>query len=395
LNCAQLALSLLQNSNHDIRMRKCIYIIPLIILSLLSAKAQKPFIVVLDPGHGGKDPGCVGAISKEKDINLSVTLQLGELIEKNYKDVKVIYTRKTDKFIALDERANIANRNKADLFISIHVNAAKRGNASGTETYAIGLASSAENLDVAMRENSAILMEDDYKQKYEGFDPNSTESYIIFELMNNKHLEQSLLLASLIEKSFVRSKRESRGVRQAGFLVLRKTSMASVLIEMGFLSNRTEERFLVTDNGKTTIARSIYRAFADYKYDYDRKKGNMASITDIQPIPSTIFSEDFEEEVIVTEEFLPPIISQNTSDKEKKEEILYKIQILTSDKKIPVNDKRFKGYKEISFYLDKGIYKYTYGSTSDYRKIQNMLVKATKDFKGAFIIRMKDGERIN
>ena len=358
-------------------------------MSLLSVKAQKTFTVVLDPGHGGKDPGCVGAISKEKDINLSVTLQLGELIEKNYENVRVIYTRKTDKFIALDERANIANRNKADLFISIHVNAVRRGNASGTETYAIGLASSSENLEVAMRENSAILMEDDYKQKYEGFDPNSTESYIIFEMMNNKDLERSLLLASLIEKSFVRSKRESRGVRQAGFLVLRKTSMPSVLVEMGFLSNRTEERFLASDNGKKTIARAIYNAFADFKYDHDRKQGNLATVTDIQPIPSPIITEDFEEEIF------SPAVSQNAPVNERREEILYKIQILTSDKKIPVNDKKFKGYKEISYYLDKGIYKYTYGSTSDYRKIQNMLVKASKDFKGAFIIRMKDGERIN
>ena len=373
-------------------MRKCIYIVSLIILSLFSVEAQKTFTVVLDPGHGGKDPGCVGAISKEKDINLSVTLQLGELIEKNYKNINVIYTRKTDKFVALDERANIANKNKADLFISIHVNAAKRGNASGTETYTIGLANSTENLDVAMRENSVILMEDDYKQKYEGFDPNSTESYIIFELMNNKHLEQSVLLASQIQKSFVRSKRENRGVRQAGFLVLRKTSMPSVLIELGFLSNQTEERFLASDNGQQILSRAIYRAFSDYKYEYDRKQGNItetngSATTTVAAVggigEETLLEPEPEEDTTVT-----------LADK-KEDEIVYKIQILTSDKKIPVSDKRFKGYKEISHYLDKGIYKYTYGSTSDYRKIQNMFNKASKDFKDAFIIRMKDGKRIN
>ena len=180
-------------------MRRYIHITTILILSLLHVQAQKTFTVVIDPGHGGKDPGCVGAISKEKAINLAVALDLGERISQNHNDVRVIYTRKTDVFIPLDERANIANRNKADLFMSIHVNAARKGNnASGTETYTIGLTNSSENLDVAMRENSVILMEDDYHSKYEGFDPTSTESYIIFELMQNKYMEQSVLLASEI-----------------------------------------------------------------------------------------------------------------------------------------------------------------------------------------------------
>jgi N-acetylmuramoyl-L-alanine amidase len=351
-------------------------------LSLLNTQAQKRFTVVIDPGHGGKDPGCVGIISKEKAINLAVALKFGSLIEQNHSDVQIIYTRKTDVFIPLDERANIANKYKADLFISIHVNAVKRGNASGTETYTLGLANSDENLDVAMRENSVILMEDDYLQKYEGFDPKSTESYIIFEFIQNKHMEQSISLASEVQKSFVRSNRLNRGVRQAGLLVLRKTSMPSVLIELGFITNRTEERFMASVEGQATLAQTIYRAFDAYKKDYDRKLGN---IKDKQVITAP-----------------PDITASHTSSADNGEtttgqtsDIIYKVQILTSDKKLSVKDKRFKGYNDISFYMDKGIYKYTYGATSDYKTILNMHKKATKDFKGAFIIKTKDGKRVN
>ena len=203
------------------------------VLPVLQAK-QKTFTVVIDAGHGGKDPGARGSSINEKAINLAVALKLGSLISEKHNDVKVIYTRKTDVFIELDERANIANRNKADLFISIHTNAVKRGSAvSGTETYTLGLARTDENLEVAMRENSAILLEDNYLQKYEGFDPTSSESYIIFEFMQNKHMEQSISLASEVQKCFTSAKRNNRGVRQAGFLVLRKTSMPSILVELG------------------------------------------------------------------------------------------------------------------------------------------------------------------
>ena len=367
--------------------KKYIYTIIILILSLFHIQAQKTFSVVIDPGHGGKDPGCVGAISKEKAINLAVSLELGKLIEQNHKDVKVIYTRKTDVFIPLDERANIANRNKADLFISIHVNSVKVGNASGTETYTIGLADSGENLDVAMRENSVILMEDDYLSKYEGFDPKSSESYIIFEFIQNKHVEQSLSLASEIQKAFVRSKRENRGVRQAGFLVLRKTSMASVLVELGFISNRTEERFMASKDGQSILAGSIYRAFSNYKYDYDRKLGNMKNNPIEPPLPPV--------EIAKADTVKNNTNSGQTSaTSNKNDSIIYKIQILTHDKELSPKDKRFKGYDEISFYVEKGVYKYTYGSTSDYRKILNMHKKAAQDFNGAFLIRTKGGQRI-
>jgi N-acetylmuramoyl-L-alanine amidase len=368
-------------------MRKYVYIV-IFLLSLSHIQADKTFTVVIDPGHGGRDPGCVGSISKEKAINLSVAKLLGNLIERNHKDVNIIYTRKTDVFIPLDERANIANRNKADLFISIHVNSIKRGNASGTETYTIGLANSDENLEVAMRENSVIYMEDDYLRKDEDYAPKSTESYIAFECMQSKHMEQSVSLASEVQKSFAKSKRQNRGVRQAGLLVLRRTSMPSVLIELGFISNRTEERFLASKDGQNTLAKSIYEAFTNFKKDLNRKSGN---IGDVQAIaspklnsPSSAVAADKKK------------IDKPTAQASKKEvEPVYKIQIFTSDRLLSGNDKSFKGYKEISHYMDNGLYKYTYGSTTDYKKITEMHKKASKDFKGAFIITMKDGKRIN
>jgi N-acetylmuramoyl-L-alanine amidase len=371
-------------------MKKYTCIVITLFLSLLEVQAQKSFTVVIDPGHGGKDPGCVGAISKEKAINLSVALKLGALIEQYHPDVQVVYTRRTDVFIPLDERANMANKYKADLFISIHTNSARRGNASGTETFTLGLANSDENLDVAMRENSVILMEDDYFQKYEGFDPQSTESYIIFEFMQNKHMEQSVLLASEIQKSFVESKRGNRGVRQAGLLVLRKTGMPSVLVELGFISNRTEERFMASNEGQKLLAQSVYGAFDRYKKDYTRKSGNMAGKPVVTLPPETIAENSLpdKEETTGTDTSSPATTEMTAG------EIIYKVQILTSDKKLSAQDKRFKGYNDISFYMDKGIYKYTYGSTSDYKKILSLQKKAAKDFKGAFIITMKDGNRV-
>jgi N-acetylmuramoyl-L-alanine amidase len=371
-------------------MKKYTYIAITFILSLLEIQAQRSFTVVIDPGHGGKDPGCIGSISKEKAINLSVALKLGSLIEQNHPDVQVVYTRQTDIFIPLDERANIANKYKADLFISIHTNSVKRGNASGTETYTLGLANSDENLDVAMRENSVILMEDDYLQRYEGFDPQSTESYIIFEFIQSKYMEQSVSLASEIQKSFVKSKRGNRGVRQARLLVLRKTSMPSVLVELGFISNRTEERYMASNEGQKTLAQSIYGAFDRYKKDYVRKSGNMTSSKLVVTAPQTVTAENNppHKEEITSTDASSPATTRNTSG------IIYKVQILTSDKKLSVKDKRFKGYDDISFYVNKGVYKYTYGATSDYKKILSMHKKAAKDFKGAFIIKMKDGNRI-
>ena len=226
-----------------------------------------PYTLVIDAGHGGKDPGAMSRTAKEKNINLAVALAFGKLVEQNCKDVKVVYTRKTDVFVELDERANIANRAKADLFISIHTNAtAAKVGPQGTETYTLGMHRAADNLAVAKRENSVITLENDYEQKYEGFDPNSSESYIIFELMQDKNMESSVKLAGLIQKQFRSyAGRVDKGVHQAGFLVLRATSMPSVLIELGYINNPSEATYLTSTSGVSALAKSIYNAFVAYR----------------------------------------------------------------------------------------------------------------------------------
>lgn len=395
----------------------------LVFLPLSLQAAAKTFTVVIDAGHGGKDPGAKGTVVNEKEINLAVALKLGRLIEENHGDVRVIYTRKTDRFIELDERANIANRNKADLFISIHTNAVRRGSsARGTETYTLGLARSEENLEVAMRENSAILLEDNYQQKYEGFDPNSSESYIIFEFIQNKHIEQSISLASEVQKCFTTAKRSNRGVRQAGFLVLRKTSMPSILVELGYISNREEERFMKSDNGRNKLAQALYNAFTTYKRAYDRRKGALAGQTaaplltytddDNSPTASDpAEKEDNSEKNAAPSgrpsgngsnssrrgQTSPPSSAKKTTavNRDTGGKVIYKVQILTSDKKLASNSRLFKGYKNVSFYRDKGLYKYTYGESTSFNTIRNLRRKVARDFKGAFIVAFKDGKKVN
>ena len=331
--------------------------------------ADKIFTVVIDAGHGGKDPGAKGSLVSEKAINLSVALKLGSLITANHKDVNVIYTRKTDVFVELMERAEIANRNKADLFISIHANSVdkRRSNVKGAETYTLGLADSDENLEVAIRENAVILQEDNYRQRYDGFDPNSIESYIMFEFLQNNNMEQSVILASDIQRAFASAKRENRGVRQAGFWVLRSTSMPGVLVELGFLSNKEEEQYLRSVAGQNQYARSIYNAFKSFKDKYGSRQEVIASGTNY---PASSVS------------------SASTG------QIVYKVQILSTDKQLPANSPTLKGYKA-DWYKDGNLYKYTYGESTDMKTIQNIQKQVSKDFKDAFIIRMRDGKRLN
>ena len=237
---------------------------------LVAQTSYKLKTVVIDAGHGGKDPGCSGKYSKEKHVALQVALELGRIIEENLPDVKVIYTRKTDKFVELHERANIANRNNADLFVSIHCNAGPHY-FKGSETYAMGLHKTRGNLDVAMRENQSILQEENYLDNYEGFDPSSTEGYILFSLMQNAYLDNSLNIASKVESQFKnRVSRHSRGVKQAGFIVLWKTSMPSILVELGFLTNEKEEAFLNNKKNQVYMASGIYRAIKAYKLELER-----------------------------------------------------------------------------------------------------------------------------
>lgn len=251
--------------------KKLFFIVALMLMPLAPAVGKSQFTLVIDAGHGGHDAGAIGAISKEKNINLNVALAFGRYVEKNCKDVRVIYTRKTDVFIPLHTRADIANRNKADLFISIHTNSLPGGRiARGLETYTLGMHRANDNLDVAKRENSVILIEKDYKQRYQGFDPRSSESYIMFEFMQDKNMEQSVELARAVQRrTCAAANRPNKGVKQAGFLVLRETSMPSCLIELGFISTADEERFLNTEDGIDKLGQGIYQAFLDYKKKFD------------------------------------------------------------------------------------------------------------------------------
>lgn len=261
-------------------MKKIQLLITLIIIALISKTSEAslgaPYrikTVVIDAGHGGHDVGCLGSHSKEKDVTLSLALKLGKQLEENYPDIKVIYTRKTDVFIGLIERAEIANKAKADLFISLHCNANANKAAYGSETFAMGLHVSEANLNVAKRENSVILLEDDYQKNYDGFDPKSTEAYIIFSLYQNVNIDKSLYLAAKVQDQFTNKlKRYNRGVKQAGFIVLYKTNMPSILIESGFLTNKDDEAFLTSEDGQNNIAKSIYLAFKSYKDELEKEK---------------------------------------------------------------------------------------------------------------------------
>lgn len=358
------------------------------------------FVVVIDAGHGGRDGGAVRGQYKEKDINLGVAKALGELIEKNHKDVKVVYTRKTDVFVDLNRRAAIANKAKANLFISIHTNstAAKTTSVSGADTYILGLTRSAENLEVAKRENSVILLEDDYSTKYQGFDPNSPESYIIFEFMTNKYMEQSLNFAGLVQKDFKnKAKRVDRGVRQAGFLVLRQTSMPSVLIELGFINNPTEAKFLSTANGQKTMAKAIYSGFNNYKREFDKRQGKTSFTQNAQP-DTELDEEEFiveEEPIIVKQNATKPSTPNTVNDKKvATAQIEYRVQFLVSDKVLPKKSSQLKGLSPVDYYKEGKKYKYTYGSTNDFNEILKIQKQVKVKFKDAFVVKFKNGERI-
>ena len=294
--------------------------------TIICMAADRKFTLVIDPGHGGKDPGAKGKISFEKDINLKVALAFGQYVERNCSDVKVIYTRKTDVFIQLEERANIANRNKADLFISVHTNALEGGRISrGLETYTLGMHRAADNLNVAKRENSVILLEKNYKQTYAGFDPKSAESYIMFELMQDKYMANSVEMAKLIQsETCASSGRVNKGVHQAGFLVIRETSMPSCLIELGFITTPDEEEFLNTQEGQDKMARGIYNAFVKYKKKYGHVK--MSAENDQAP-------DDNEDMLLALADQIPAVTNVMDGDgmNNKNVEERFEQQIISDD----------------------------------------------------------------
>lgn len=347
-------------------------------------KTDDRFVVVLDPGHGGNDPGAIGRKGKEKNINLNVAVKLGNLIENNCKDVKVVYTRKTDKFVPLHTRAEIANNAKASLFISIHTNAVARKNSGviGTETYTLGLHRTEENLEVAKKENSVILIEDDYKQRYAGFNPNSSESYIIFEFMQDKNMAQSVNFATLVQKNFKGCNRIDKGVHQAGFLVLRETSMPSVLVELGYISNPTEENYLLSERGTSELANAIFKALINYKNNVPAslQTGQNDRVVELKKENTSTFKTQDKKIEKVTKDSKP----------------VFKIQILASDKVIAKDSRQFKGLSPVDYYKENGMIKYTYAEDTDYNKILRIKRKTVDPkFKDAFIIAFKNGEKMN
>ena len=348
--------------------------------------------VVLDAGHGGHDSGCKGSSHMEKHVALKIVLKLGKYIEENYPDVKVIYTRKTDVFIELNERANIANRNKADLFISVHCNANDNKSAYGTETFVMGLHRSDANLDVAKRENSVIMLEDDYKDKY-NYDPKNPASHILFSLYSNAYLEQSISFATKVETEFTtRVKRNSRGVKQAGFLVLYKTAMPSVLIESGFLTNRNEEEFLSSDNGQDLIASAIYRAFKQYKEEMEGEVKMIVDINDEKTEPS----KD-ETKVLLASTTPVPAGKSEVAEPAKKDAIEFRVQFMATNKNVNIKNHPYSQLDDIhTEKLNNGMVRYFSGRYYSPEDAKGALktVKA-KGFKDAFLTAYQNGEQIN
>ncbi len=463
--------------------------------SLATPAQGKDFTVVLDAGHGGNDPGAIGKTAKEKNINLSVVLAVGKLLKSSDPSINVVYTRRKDVFVTLQNRAQIANKCSADLFVSIHTNALPKGRNTtmGTETYTLGLHRTQENLEVSKRENSVILIEDDYKTRYAGFNPNSAESYIIFEFMQDKNMSQSVQLASMIQKQFRNTaKRVDRGVRQAGFLVLHATSMPSVLIELGYISTPAEEKYLTSQAGVNAMSRSISQAILNYK---SVQKGNGKAITLREPEPEPTPDDEKsakqtakadkaesqkdksasrtdlaanntrtssaakaggkssttgkkESKSSTAAKIEPKFadagksepktdVKSSAADKAEPRsnaagkadpktsaagkaepdndaksptparadakpestaaqgEIVFKVQIMAAGRQLKTNDPQLKGVSPVSFYKEKGLFKYTYGESRDYQQIQQARKKMAAKFKGAFVVAFRDGVKMD
>lgn len=364
--------------------------------------------VVIDAGHGGKDPGNLGTgrfKTTEKDITLEVSKLVGNYISEAFPEVEIIYTRTGDSYPSLNDRVEIANESQADLFISIHCDAFTKPSAKGSGTFVMGMHKSEESLRVAMKENASIYMEDDYESKYGGFDPKDPDTYIALTLRQNAYLDQSLNLSKRIQDQFrERVGRVDRGVRQAGYYVICFTTMPSVLVELGFLTNAEEEDFLNSEKGKTYMASAIFRAFRDYKNELE---GIEAVVLDEQ--------EKIIDEVKVQD---PPVVEQEDKhqpEKEKPEEnktsttnwrasivqehirkgVKFQVQILTSSNAIEKTSSEFNGLTDVDEYISNGLYKYAVGSTSNYKKAQEMQKNLRENgFPGAFVIAFKNGERV-
>ena len=423
-------------------LKKITLILTLLCMLVLTATgANRRFTLVIDPGHGGHDAGALGAISKEKNINLSVALQFGKYVERNMPDVRVIYTRKTDVFIPLKERANIANRANADLFISVHTNALPAGKiARGFETYTLGMHRAKDNLDVAMRENSVISMERGYQQTYQGFDPRSSESYIIFEFIQGKNMERSVELARNIQRKVCNgANRPDKGVHQAGFLVLRETSMPSCLIELGFITTADEENLLNDASRVDDIARGIYEGFAQYRNKYDKSISVPYRAADTESVSVARIVSDKKQEQpkrrsedvdtaprrtvkqvetrVEKARTVQQNRRQNQQDKpaqqnrqtqqsrtvaqnkpaQQKANVadapVFRLQIFVSNRTLRKGDAHFKGETDYDSYQEGNMVKYTMGASTNYNEIYRLRKSLAEKFPEAFIIAFKNGKK--
>ena len=411
----------LENKHHlPMNLKRNILMLAVMLLALITEVGAKEFTLVIDAGHGGHDTGAPGKFSKEKDINLKTALAFGKYVEKNCPDVKVIYTRKNDVFVELKDRAGIANKAKADLFISIHTDALENNSvARGMTTYTLGMHRAKDNLDVAQRENSVILIEKNYKETYQGFDPNSAESYIIFEFMQDKNMQRSVDLATFIQnKTCQAADRPSRGVKQAGFLVLRETSMPSCLVELGFITTPAEEKLLSEDVTIDNIAKGIYNAFVEYKKKYDNNitvpyKAEEPTINIVDVVPGQEKKEEVRAEkpdkTVKAEEKEEKKEGKKKKEKEEeeKEKTLYvasgdnagvpvfKVQILATDKPFKKGDAHFKGRTDYNQYTENGMTKYTIGETTDYNEILRLKSELQATFGDCFVVAFKEGQKMN
>ena len=394
-------------------------ILPIFVAFMLFATAAlaagKNFTLVIDAGHGGHDAGARGAISLEKNINLSVALAFGRYVARYCPDVRVIYTRKADVFVPLHERARIANKNKADIFISIHTNSLPKGRiARGIETYTMGMRRAGEKLSAAQRENAVIMIEKDYKQHYEGYDPNSPESAIMFEFMHDKNMAESVELAKHVQANICATTgRANKGVKQDVFLVLRETSMPACLIELGFISTPDEEQFLNKEKSIDDLARGIYLAFVKYR----NAKGGSFTVP-FEPSPKTESEvkeaemKNRKAEITVTEarekaDNVGRTVAETGTgnadggtkaqegDVSVKAKPVFKVQILATDRVLKAGSPLLKGCRDASYYREGNYVKYTCGASEDYNEIYRLRKTLLEKFPQAFIIAFKDGQKMN
>jgi len=383
--------------------------------ALFSQAKDKVAKVVIDAGHGGTMPGAVGKLCKEKDINLKVALLVGKLISENFNDVTVIYTRKGDETVDLYKRAEIANKNKADLFISIHCNASENKSAHGVETFVMGLGKSDESISIARKENADMLLEKDYKTNYSDFDPNSPEAYIVFSLYSSAYLNWSTIFASKVQSHLLRNcNLTDRTVQQAGFWVLYKVAMPSILVELGFISNVEEEKYLVRKETQELLALSIYNAFAEYKNliegsekpflpvsNTEKKEQINGSQPENKTEPENEITDAFQNQNLSHSEITPDTTEFNTTINitENKEPLIinnirFRIQFFLSKDNFNISDKKFSSLSDVKKYKENGVWKYTSGDFNSLYEAQNKLKEIKKLYSDAFIIAFNNEHKI-